>query len=95
MHVFHVGYVGLMGNIHYAEILDCLVGWFGADLSKDDGGSLDAEEPGLEARRPVEPPAPQPTTTVREASPLAAPEAPPEKAPTAPTVRVVRVRKSC
>jgi len=31
-----VGYVGLIGNIHFSEILDFIVGWAGFDLSKDD-----------------------------------------------------------
>ena len=37
MHTLHVGYVGLILNVRYLEILDFLTGWFGADLCGDDG----------------------------------------------------------
>jgi len=36
-HYFHVGYVGLAGNVHYGEIGDFFLGWFGADICRDDG----------------------------------------------------------
>jgi len=44
MHSLHVVHVGVMGNIHYKEILDWLLGWFGADISKDDTESLAERE---------------------------------------------------
>jgi hypothetical protein len=37
MKCFHVGYVGLVGNLRFMEIFDFLTGWFGFDLCGDDG----------------------------------------------------------
>ncbi len=36
MHCVHVVHVGLMGNLHYVEILDWLLGWAGWDICGDD-----------------------------------------------------------
>ena len=36
MHSLHVGYVGVMGNLHYLEILDFVAGLPGGDLTGDD-----------------------------------------------------------
>ena len=76
MHSLHVVYVGLMGNIHYLEILDWLAGWAGYDIMKDDAltayrlkeqGKLPPAEPEdddglIEASAPK--PAEEPTTAV-------------------------------
>jgi hypothetical protein len=35
VHCFHFGYVGLILNVRYFEILDFMAGWFGADLAGD------------------------------------------------------------
>jgi len=37
MKCFHVGYVGLVGNVRFMEIFDFLTGWFAFDLCGDDG----------------------------------------------------------
>ncbi|MFW6162727.1 MAG: hypothetical protein ACODAJ_08135, partial [Planctomycetota bacterium] len=36
MHSLHVGHVGLMGNLHYLEILDFVLGLPGYDIAGDD-----------------------------------------------------------
>ncbi|MBL7223956.1 MAG: hypothetical protein ISS72_08885, partial [Candidatus Brocadiae bacterium] len=36
MHSLHVGYVGLMGNLHYIEIVDFILGIPGWDIRGDD-----------------------------------------------------------
>lgn len=36
MHTFHVGYVGLILNIRYLELLNFFTGWFGLDLTGED-----------------------------------------------------------
>ena len=94
MHVFHVGYVGIMGNVHYNEILDFLLGWIGVDFSKDDGERLEAQEPPREARRPEPRPrprpgaAPKPAPVAKSSPPPPALDAPEGKKP---AVRVLRV----
>ena len=35
----HLGYAGLAFNARYMEILDFVLGWFGADIARDDGKS--------------------------------------------------------
>jgi hypothetical protein len=35
-HYFHLGFVGVTGNLNYKEWGDFFLGWFGADISKDD-----------------------------------------------------------
>jgi len=37
VHYLHLGYVGLVGNIRYMEMLDFLLGWAGLDIACDDG----------------------------------------------------------
>jgi len=49
MHCLHVGYVGLMGNLHYFQILDFLLGWFGLDVAGDDYATRLREETRLAA----------------------------------------------
>ncbi|MFC1805835.1 hypothetical protein ACFL09_02515, partial [Planctomycetota bacterium] len=36
MHSLHVGYVGVMGNLHYLEMLDFVLGLPGWDIAGDD-----------------------------------------------------------
>lgn len=36
MHTFHVGYVGIILNIRYLEIVNFMTGWFGLDLTGED-----------------------------------------------------------
>jgi hypothetical protein len=87
-----------MGNVHYQEILDCALGWFGYDVSKDDTDAERSAEPAREAQRP-EPqdgqgaaPAPVPAA-VQPARPQPLPERAGEKAP---AVRVLQVvQKKC
>ncbi|HPD14456.1 MAG TPA: hypothetical protein PLE19_05875 [Planctomycetota bacterium] len=80
-----MGYVGLIGNIHFTEILDFIVGWVGFDLSKDDWATrianrerapegtegVQPDAPAKEApeTRPEEPPKPKPTPTPSKPSP--------------------------
>jgi hypothetical protein len=94
MHVFHVGYVGIMGNIHYNEILDALLGWIGVDMSKDDGEREEASEPVREARRPNlrsrAKAAPKPSPIAKSSPPPPALDAPEGKKP---AVRVLRVQQ--
>jgi len=40
-HYLHLGYVGVTGNIHYAEIADFFLGWAGLDISRDDARAPD------------------------------------------------------
>jgi hypothetical protein len=35
-HYLHLGFLGLAGNLHYKEIADFALGFFGADICKDD-----------------------------------------------------------
>jgi len=44
MHSLHVVHVGLMGNLHYLEILDFLLGWAGYDICRDDAATRAAEQ---------------------------------------------------
>ena len=85
MHTIHVVHVGVMGNVHYKEILDWLLGWFGVDISKDDTESL------AEREREVQPKAPQKgqSNAEREVKPKA-----PQKGQSkqSPKVRPGRVR---
>lgn len=37
VHYLHLGWVGVTGNIHYAEIPDFFLGWAGIDIRRDDG----------------------------------------------------------
>ncbi len=38
VHFFpHIGFVGLVGNLRYTEFIDFALGWFGLDISGDDG----------------------------------------------------------
>jgi len=52
MHVLHVGYVGIMGNLHYLEILDFVLGWPGWDISGDDKATWLAEQKAAEESAP-------------------------------------------
>ena len=45
VHYLHLGWVGVTGNIHYAEIPDFLLGWSGFDLMADDGRPRGAPRP--------------------------------------------------
>ena len=64
MHSLHVGYVGIMGNLHYVEILDFVAGLPGWDLSGDDKATWLAQQEVSQqelASLPAEPPAPAPS----------------------------------
>lgn len=66
MHSLHVGYVGLMGNLHYVEMVDFLLGWAGWDIARDDKATFLAEQEAAQqelAALPAEPaePAPSPS----------------------------------
>ena len=75
MHSLHVGYVGLMGNLHYVEMVDFLLGWAGWDITRDDRATFLAQQEAAQqelAALSAEPPAP------------AAPAEPPAPAPSPP-----------
>ena len=40
MHYIHVGYVGIVGNAHYTQMADFVLGLFGLDIAGDDGRRL-------------------------------------------------------
>ena len=48
MHSLHVGYVGLMGNVHYLEILDFVLGIPGWDIVGDDKATWLAKQEAAE-----------------------------------------------
>ncbi len=50
----HLGYGGIIFNARYMEILDFLLGWFGADIADDDGKAT-GRWPWEEAPRPRHP----------------------------------------
>jgi len=54
MHSLHVGHVGLMGNLHYLEMLDFVLGLPGWDICRDDKATWLAEQ---EAAEPPDAPA--------------------------------------
>lgn len=58
----HLGYVGLVNNVRFAEIADFLLGWTGFDLCGDDGAARGAGDwPWRQqAPRPEPSPAPPP-----------------------------------
>jgi hypothetical protein len=39
-HYLHLGFLGMAGNLHYKEILDCTLGWVGVDICNDDQSRL-------------------------------------------------------
>jgi len=40
-HYLHLGFVGVTGNLNYKEWADFFLGWFGVDISDDDGRALE------------------------------------------------------
>jgi hypothetical protein len=44
VHYLHLGYIGLVGNVRYAEMADFLLGWTTYDLCGDDGGNKNLGE---------------------------------------------------
>jgi hypothetical protein len=66
MHSLHVGHVGLMGNLHYLEILDFVLGWPGWDICRDDKATWLAEQE--LAKRAVGPSLAQPPPRVQAGS---------------------------
>jgi len=105
MHCIHVGYVGVEVNIHYAELADFFLGWFGLDITADDGTyradheeqpSVQAEEPSkARAKEPVARPVPGPAPPpAREPAkePTKEPAKEPNKKPAkAPTTEPVKI----
>lgn len=80
-----MGYVGIIGNIHFTEIFDFLAGWLGFDPKKDDWATriAERERAGKDAEdgKPTEP-AEKPGEEPREAPPpKPAEELPPPKKP--------------
>ena len=75
-----------MGNIHFTEILDFIVGWAGYDLTSDDWATRIREEQkalnGLEDGRPAEPK--EPPKAPPEGPATKPPEEPPKKPPVEP-----------
>lgn len=69
-----------MGNIHYLEILDFFLGWFGWDISKDDWATRIAAREKA-ALQPFEAPPEQPPD---EAPKKPSEKSPPEKRPKEP-----------
>jgi hypothetical protein len=39
-HYLHLGFLGLAGNLHYKEILDCTLGLVGVDICDDDASKI-------------------------------------------------------
>jgi hypothetical protein len=39
-HFLHLGFVGVVANARYAEMLDLILGFIGVDLACDDGRSV-------------------------------------------------------
>ena len=60
MHTLHVGYVGLMGNLHYLEIVDFVLGIPGWDISGDDQATWLAKQADEPTRAIVSLPASSP-----------------------------------
>jgi len=86
-HYLHLGYVGVTGNMRYAQIGDFFLGWAGLDLAGDDnrwqGGDGDEETAAtVVAARPEAEPAPR--EPVARPKPAPAPE---------PTVTVAAAAK--
>ena len=71
MHSLHVGYVGVMGNLHYLEILDFVAGLPGWDLAGDDKATWLAQQEASQQElaslpaEPAEAPLPPPRRTAR------------------------------
>ena len=95
MKSIHVGYVGLMGNLHYFQILDFLLGWFTLDLAGDDYATrlarraAELEEPKEPAASAESPPpkgkvAPAPKEPTPKTRPQPAPAKPPKVEPEPP-----------
>ncbi len=60
LHYLHLGYVGLVGNIRYVEILDFLLGWASVDICNDDGKPPLAGDWHWRTDNPRKKPIPQP-----------------------------------
>ena len=74
MHTLHVG---LMGNVHYLEILDWILAWLGHDIRNDDlATALALKKAAAQQPPPAEPPEPPP------------PKRPPRRTRTRPKVDV-------
>jgi len=81
MHTLHVGHVGLMGNVHYLEILDWILAWLGHDIRNDDlATALALKKAAAQQPPPAEPPEPPP--------PKPPPKRPPRRTRTRPKVDV-------
>lgn len=82
MHLFHVGYVGLAGNVHYDAVVNFATGWFGIRLLGGACPPEDRVEVAAATERPVET---VPAPVIRHEV-VAAAERPEEIAPT-PVIR--------
>ena len=61
-----MGYVGLVVNLHYVQVIDGMLGWFGIDIAGDDGRKLGLW-PWQSDERPADTPAPaRPSERPRE-----------------------------
>ncbi len=76
-----------MGNIHFTEILDFFLGWFGFDTGNDDWATrLTEEEKALQAPpgEPSKDPEKEPSKELSKEPPKEPPKAPPKKPPDEP-----------
>ena len=76
-----MGYVGLVVNLHYVQVIDGMLGWFGIDIAGDDGRRLGLW-PWQTDERAAETPAP--------ARPTERPKEPPKERPTVRPVQPVK-----
>ena len=63
MHSLHVGHVGLMGNLHYLEIVDFVLGIPGWDITGDDKATWLAQQRAAEQAVAALPDAPTPPSS--------------------------------
>ncbi len=69
MHLLHVGYVGLAGNVHYDAVANFVTGWFGIHLL---GGACAPEDRREVAAVAAAAEEPAPAPAVRPVEPVTA-----------------------
>jgi hypothetical protein len=80
VHLIHLGYVGLSGNLRYTELVQFVVGWFGLDITGHDGDRYPIGKWSFPTRSEPEP-VPEAAPAMQNTAP---PPGPTEAAPTAP-----------